>query len=164
MENKKLDWIIVGGGAAGISIGEMLSRLGFEILIIEKNSKLAGETTLNKLASNWCIARTSTPFGIHPIKKSFPLWVKENLESKKKFPVVTDQFTSPTYVPNFSKINELPKKSVIKTNNIETSFFSEKIFVRELDYYYTNSISRSSKTMSECRQIRQKIKKDGTNN
>ena len=67
-------------------------------------------------------------------------------------------------VPNFSGINELPKKSVIKTNNIETSFFSEKIFVRELDYYYTNSISRSSKTMSECRQIRQKIKKDGTNN
>ena len=67
-------------------------------------------------------------------------------------------------VPNFSEINELPKKSVIKTNNIETSFFSEKIFVRELDYYYTNSISRSSKTMSECRQIRQKIKKDGTNN
>jgi NADH-quinone oxidoreductase subunit G len=67
-------------------------------------------------------------------------------------------------VPNFSGINELPKKSVIKTNNIETSFFNEKIFVRELDYYYTNSISRSSKTMSECRQIRQKIKKDGTNN
>ncbi len=66
--------------------------------------------------------------------------------------------------PNFSGLNELPKKSVIKTNNIETSFFSEKIFVRELDYYYTNSISRSSKTMSECRQIRQKIKKDGTNN
>ena len=67
-------------------------------------------------------------------------------------------------VPNFSELNELPKKTVIKTNNIETSFFSEKIFVRELDYYYTNSISRSSKTMSECRQIRQKIKKDGTNN
>ena len=67
-------------------------------------------------------------------------------------------------VPNFSEINELPKKSEIKMNNIETSFFSEKIFVRELDYYYTNSISRSSKTMGECRQIRQKIKKDGTNN
>ncbi len=67
-------------------------------------------------------------------------------------------------VPNFSEINELPKKSVIKTNKIETSFFNEKISVRELDYYYTNSISRSSKTMSECRQIRQKIKKDGTNN
>ena len=67
-------------------------------------------------------------------------------------------------VPNFSEINKLPEKSLIKTNNVETIFFSEKIFVRELDYYYTNSISRSSKTMSECRQIRQKIKKDGTNN
>ena len=67
-------------------------------------------------------------------------------------------------IPDFSRINELPKKSVIKTNNIESSFLSEKIFVRELDYYYTNSISRSSKTMSECRQIRQKIKKDGTYN
>ncbi len=67
-------------------------------------------------------------------------------------------------VPNFSKINEIPKKSPIKTNNIETIFYNEKIFVRELDYYYTNSISRSSKTMSECRQIRQKIKKNGTNN
>ena len=67
-------------------------------------------------------------------------------------------------VPNFSDINELPKNLQIKTHNIETSFLSEKILIRELDYYYTNSISRSSKTMSECRQIRQKIKKDGTNN
>jgi NADH-quinone oxidoreductase subunit G len=67
-------------------------------------------------------------------------------------------------VPNFSDINELPKNLQIKTHNIESSFLSEKILIRELDYYYTNSISRSSKTMSECRQIRQKIKKDGTNN
>ena len=67
-------------------------------------------------------------------------------------------------VPNFSELNELPKSSEIKKNKIETSFFSEKIHIRELDYYYTNSISRSSKTMSECRQIRQRIKKDGTNN
>jgi dTDP-4-dehydrorhamnose reductase len=67
-------------------------------------SKLEGEIALNKLASSWCIARTSTPFGIHPKKKSFPLWVKENLELKKEIPVVTDQFTSPTYVPNLSKM------------------------------------------------------------
>ncbi len=67
-------------------------------------------------------------------------------------------------IPNFSGLNELPKKPEIKKSNIETSFFSEKILIRDLDYYYTNSISRSSKTMSECRQIRQKIKKNGTNN
>ena len=67
-------------------------------------SKLEGELVLNKLASSWCIARTSTPFGIHPTKKSFPLWVKENLEAKKEIPVLIDQFTSPTYVPNLSKM------------------------------------------------------------
>jgi len=67
-------------------------------------SKLEGELNLNKLSSNWCIARTSTPFGIHSTKKSFPLWVKENLEAKKEIPVLIDQFTSPTYVPNLSKM------------------------------------------------------------
>lgn len=67
-------------------------------------SKLEGELVLNKLASNWCIARTSTPFGIHNTKKSFPLWIKENLEAKKEISVLTDQFTSPTYVPNLSKM------------------------------------------------------------
>ena len=67
-------------------------------------------------------------------------------------------------IPNFSKINELPKHIETKNSNIEASFISEEVLIREIDYYYSNSISRSSKTMSECRQIRQKIKKDGTNN
>jgi len=67
-------------------------------------SKLHGEIALNKLTSRWCIARTSTPFGIHHIKKSFPLWIKENLEAKHEIPVLVDQFTSPTYVPNLSKM------------------------------------------------------------
>ena len=67
-------------------------------------------------------------------------------------------------IPNFSNLNDLPKKEVIKKNEIKADFISEEIVIRELDYYYTNSISRSSKTMSECRQIRQKTIKDGTNN
>jgi dTDP-4-dehydrorhamnose reductase len=67
-------------------------------------SKLAGELALNNLASSYSIARTSTPFGLHKTKKSFPLWVKENLEAKKEISVLTDQFTSPTYVPNLSKM------------------------------------------------------------
>ncbi len=78
---------------------EHVSPLGFY-----GKSKLEGEFILNKLASSWCIARTSSPFGIHYKKKSFPLWVKENLEAKKEIPVLIDQFTSPTYVPNLSKM------------------------------------------------------------
>jgi dTDP-4-dehydrorhamnose reductase len=67
-------------------------------------TKLEGEMSLNNLASSWAIARTSTPFGIHSKKKSFPLWVKENLDSNKEIKVLTDQYTSPTYVPNLSKM------------------------------------------------------------
>ena len=67
-------------------------------------------------------------------------------------------------IPNFSGINKLPKFCETQILDIETNFVSENILIRELDYYYTNSISRSSKTMSDCRQIHLKIKKDGTNN
>jgi dTDP-4-dehydrorhamnose reductase len=67
-------------------------------------SKLAGENALNNLAFPYAISRTSTPFGFHKTKKSFPIWVKENLESKNEIPVLVDQFTSPTFVPNLSKM------------------------------------------------------------
>lgn len=76
-------------------------------------SKLEGESVLNNIASGWSIARTSTPFGIHYKKKTFPLWVKENLQLKKEIPVLDDQFTSPTYVPNLSKmLIEVTKRQI----------------------------------------------------
>ncbi len=77
-------------------------------------SKLEGEKAVMNLASSWCIARTSTPYGIHPKKKSFPVWVAENLFQKNTINVVIDQFTSPTYVPNFSRmLNEVAKRQLV---------------------------------------------------
>ncbi len=67
-------------------------------------------------------------------------------------------------IPNFTKINELPNLNDSKIENISTDFFSEEIKIKELDYFYTNSISRASKTMSECRQIKKNSKKTGTDN
>ena len=67
-------------------------------------------------------------------------------------------------IKNFSQINDLPKRIINKNNKIDSEFFSEEVFIKKLDYYFSNSISRSSKTMSECRQIREKIPKTGTNN
>jgi len=67
-------------------------------------SKLLGEKSIQNFSSNWCIARTSTPFGLHPTKKSFPIWVIENLQKQKQIDVLTDQFTSPTYVPSLSRM------------------------------------------------------------
>ena len=46
-----------------------------------------------------------------------------------------------------SKINN----DVKKVNEVD--FIEENISVKSIDYYYTNSITRSSKVMSECKQI-----------
>src|SRR5574340_1280481 len=67
-------------------------------------SKHQGELAVQDMASSWCIARTSTPFGMHDTKKSFPIFVAENLRAKKEISIVTDQYTSPTYVPNLSQM------------------------------------------------------------
>ena len=58
-------------------------------------------------------------------------------------------------------MNDLPRKNIIKNNRIESNFISEEILIKKLDYYYTNSISRASKTMSECRQIKEQTFKTG---
>ncbi len=63
-------------------------------------------------------------------------------------------------MPNFSKINELPIYKDSENKDITMNFTSEEILIKELDYFYTNSISRASKTMSECRQINRNSKKN----
>ena len=67
-------------------------------------------------------------------------------------------------IPNFTKINELPSINNKIDVDKNHDFFSEEVNIKELDYFFTNAISRASKTMSECRQIKQKLKKTGTNN
>ncbi len=79
-------------------------------------TKLEGEKAVMDLASSCCIARTSCPFGLHPIKKSFPVWVTQNLIENKNIKVIVNQFTSPTYVPNLSKmLIEIAKRQIVGT-------------------------------------------------
>ena len=59
---------------------------------------------------------------------------------------------------NYLKLN---KKNDFKKFN-ETEFIDEKINIDVLDYYYSNAISRSSKTMTDCRNEKMNIKKTGT--
>lgn len=51
MNNQKYDWIVVGGGIAGISVAEILCREGKSVLMIEKNSQIASETS--KVFHEW---------------------------------------------------------------------------------------------------------------
>ena len=66
----------------------------------------------------------------------------------------------------FSTLNQLRENIIkrislkVKSESLETSnsvFVQEDIVVNNLDYYFTNSIARSSKTMNECRQIKKKL-------
>ncbi len=60
---------------------------------------------------------------------------------------------------NFLNIN--------KKNNfndfIETEFIDEEIILNNIDYYYSNVVSRASKTMNDCRNEKINKKKTGTN-
>lgn len=67
-------------------------------------TKLSGEKTTEHNCSKCSIIRTSTPFGTHSFKKTFPVWIFENLNNNNKINVLEDQFTSPTYVPNLTKM------------------------------------------------------------
>ena len=68
-------------------------------------------------------------------------------------------------IPNFTKLNELPSFKECSVHNTETNFVNDELInIKELDYFFTNAISRASKTMSECRQIKYNSKKTGTDN
>ena len=62
-------------------------------------------------------------------------------------------------IPNFTKLNDLPSFNESGVKDLSSNIVNENVYIRDLDYYYTNSISRASKTMSECRQIKQNSKK-----
>ncbi len=67
-------------------------------------------------------------------------------------------------IPNFTKLNELPSFKEVVIKDTPATFVSEEVNIKELDYFFTNAISRASKTMSECRHIKQRSKKTGTDN
>ena len=50
---------------------------------------------------------------------------------------------------------KIPNNDVNKINKVD--FVEENILIKPIDYYYTNPIARSSKIMSECRQISKKF-------
>ena len=71
-------------------------------------TKLRGENEIisRLIEDNWCIARTSTPFRVHPKKQSLPILLLEKLRSGQSVKVVIDQHTSPTYALNLAKMLE----------------------------------------------------------
>ena len=65
-------------------------------------------------------------------------------------------------VKNNSDFDLLPKTNTANLNFESADFIDESIFIRKIDYYFSNSVARSSKTMSDCRAARYENLKNKT--
>ena len=63
-------------------------------------------------------------------------------------------------IDNF--LNYLNQKTKKNDELIKNEFLKEEILVDKIDYYFTNVVARSSKTMAECRNVKSVSLKNGT--
>ena len=79
------------------------------------------------------------------------------------FKDLANRMKKPLPYKNAKQLQEIIKKAIQEKNKKKISvtnkadFIDEDISIKPIDYYYTNSIARSSKVMSECRQISKKF-------
>ena len=86
-------------------------------------TKLLGEkeimSNLDNKEDEWCIARISTPFGIHPKKQSFPVYIINQIRLGKPVNAVTDQFTSATYSQDLAgMLSEIIRRRLMRIIHI----------------------------------------------
>jgi len=63
---------------------------------------------------------------------------------------------------NYLNIKKEKQKSNFVDKKIEDNFANEHLKVNYKDYYFSNVIARSSKTMLECNNAKIDLKKTGT--
>ena len=83
--------------------------------------------------------------------------LSELLKRKKLFKNKNELVDS---MKNYLKLKK--EKKLTPSNKIKKEIINETIRVNEIDYYYSNVITRASKTMSECRNNLIKLKNTGT--
>jgi len=83
----------------------------------------------------------------------------EFVSNKKLFKNKDELESSLLNYLNLSNNKNLPNES---NDTKDLTFSNEKIEIKDLDYYYSNSIARASKTMFECRSEKNKLKSTGT--
>ena len=91
-------------------------------------------------------------------------------EAKEDWQIINELSSTILGNPLFNNKDELLKSMQNYLNNQNIKNFEvptynlndEKILVENIDYYYSNTIARASKTMSKCRYARVNLKKTGT--
>ena len=127
------DWIVIGGGAAGIGVAEILSRRDNQILLLEKNGKLASETT--KVFHEW----------FH--SGALYTLVPDSLLTLRYLLGSTDDLLS--YYSKYPRMNALATESGLKLESIEgEGWFNNhnieyRYRIRKFNPIWTYLVSRS---------------------
>ena len=105
---KTFDWIIAGGGIAGISLAEILTREGHSVALIEKKDKLASVTT--REFHEWF--HTGSLYTL----------LKDDMKTLKYILGSLDDLLE--FYSSFPKMNLQPTNNGLKINNDNEGWFS----------------------------------------
>ena len=105
---KTFDWIIVGGGIAGISLSEILTREGHSVALIEKKNKLASATT--REFHEWF--HTGSLYTL----------LKDDMKTLKYILGSLDDLLE--FYSSFSQMNLKPTENGLKIKDINKGWFS----------------------------------------
>ena len=140
MNNSEVfDWIVIGGGIAGVTTSEILTREGHSVLLLEKNDELVSETS--KVFHEWL--HTGSLFTLVP----------DNLVTTRFVLGAIDDLLE--YYHSFQRMNLQPTSSGLKVIN-EDGWFNNK----NIDYLYRNrknpvwlaNVSRSIGVVNKIKQ------------
>ena len=119
---KSFDWIIVGGGVAGISIAEILTREGFSVALIEKNKKLASVAT--KEFHEW--VHTGSLYTL----------VKDDMKTLKYILGSLDDILE--FYSSFPNMNLSPSEKGLKINENKNTWFNQNYIISNTDWVVEN--------------------------
>ena len=147
--NKKEEFVIYQG-----SHGDKIAQIADIVLpspaYTEQNGLFINlEGRLQK-----CIKASYPPGSAKEDWKIFNL-INQKLKKENLFKNFNDlRLNTMSKIKNHTDIDLLPKTNhkLLKFNNGD--FFSEKVITHDIDYYFSNSIARASKTMSDCKTAR----------
>jgi|TARA_B110000858_G_C17803877_1_gene476817 hypothetical protein len=130
MNDQRYDWIVVGGGISGISISEILAREGKSVLLIEKNSQVASETS--KVFHEWL--HTGTLYSLVP----------DNLSTTRYLLGAMDDLFE--YYSGFNRMNLTRTQNGISVGS--TGWFNDdhieyRYKIRKLNPVWMSLVSRS---------------------
>lgn len=138
--NQKYEWVIIGGGAAGISIAEILSRSSNSVLLIEKNATLASSTT--KVFHEWF--HSGSLYTLLPDKLETTRYLLGSIDDMLK------------YYTHFNRMNLFPTscgyRIIDKNKWFNNDHIRYQYKMRPMNFFWMLAVARAQWIIKEINQ------------